>query len=252
MNELSHTGQPTTNSGQSRPDVFATTHWSVVLAAGTAETTHAREALDRLCRAYWYPLYAYVRRRGHSPQDAEDLTQEFFAHLLEKNTFARLDPQAGRFRSYLLKGLQHFLTDEWRRANAQKRGSGRVISLEAATAETRYSLEPADLCTPEVLYDRLWALTVLASVFQALQGEYARSGKAALFEELKGCLTGQRSGLPYAELAQRLRLPVNTVKTLVYRLRQRYRQLLRQEVGQTLASPADLEQELQALFRALA
>jgi RNA polymerase sigma-70 factor (ECF subfamily) len=157
----------------------------------------------------------------------------------------------GRFRSFLLKSLNHFLTDEWRRARAQKRGGGQVVSLDAATAETRYGLELADPLTPELLYDRLWAVTLLASVFRSLQDEYGRDGKADLFQELKFCLTGSRSAIPYTDLAQRLGVPPNTVKTWVHRLRQRYRQLLREEVGRTLASPDDIEPELQCLFKAL-
>ena len=252
MKHLPETGDQSTGSGQTWPAAFPTTHWSGVLAAAATETTHAREALGRLCGAYWFPLYAYVRRRGHTPQDAEDLTQEFFARLLERKTLARLTPEQGRLRSFLLKSLDHFLTDEWRRARAQKRGGGQVISLDAATAESRYSVEPAERLTPELLYDRLWALALLSSVFQSLQDEYARAGKAALFQDLKFCLTGSRSAIPYTELAERLGVPVNTVKTWVHRLRQRYRQLLREEVGRTLASPEEIEPELQCLFKALA
>ena len=251
VKHLPETGDQTSGSSQTRPAGFPTTHWSGVLATAATETTHAREALGRLCSAYWFPLYAYVRRRGNSPQDAEDLTQGFFARLLEKKTLDHLTPEQGRFRSFLLKSLNHFLTDEWRRARAQKRGGGQVVSLDAATAETRYGLELADPLTPELLYDRLWALTLLASVFRSLQDEYGRDGKADLFRELKFCLTGNRSAIPYTDLAQRLGVPPNTVKTWVHRLRQRYRQLLREEVGRTLASPDDIEPELQCLFKAL-
>lgn len=232
--------------------VFATTHWSVVLAAGTAETTRAQEALSRLCQTYWYPLYAYVRRRGYQAQDAEDLTQEFFARLLQKHSLARVTREGGRFRSFLLSSLNHFLTDEWRRARARKRDGGLVVSLDAADAETRYRLEPADGPTPETLYDRAWALALLNSVFQLLRQEYVRVGKGALFDALKFCLTGQRSVIPYAELAGRLGLAENTLKTLVHRLRSRYRELLRREVAQTVAHPSEVEDELEALFRALA
>ena len=246
-------GQPDSRPASSAPPraVFATTHWSVVLAAGAGESTRAREALSRLCSTYWYPLYAFVRRRGCKPEDAEDLTQQFFARLLERDTLAHVDREGGRFRSFLLKSLNHFLTDEWRRARAQKRGAGQILSLDAADAETRYRLEPVDERTPERLYERAWALALLNSVFHRLQDEYARGGKAALFGELKFCLTGQRSTIPYAELAQRLDLPENTLKTLVRRLRQRYRELLRDEVAQTVSSPRQIEAELQVLFSAL-
>lgn len=238
-------------SGETRHAVFATTHWSVVLGAASTDTTRAREALSRLCRVYWYPLYAYVRRRGCKPEDAEDLTQEFFARLLHDNLLAQLTVEGGRFRSFLLKSLNHLLTDQWRRAHAQKRGGGQVFSLDAASAESRYGLEPADLSTPETLYDRAWARALLASVYQRLEAEYERAGRVALFNELKFCLTGQRSAAPYAELAERLALPVNTVKTQVRRMRERYRQLLRDEVAQTVR-PDEVEAELRELLAALA
>jgi RNA polymerase sigma-70 factor (ECF subfamily) len=232
--------------------LFATTHWSVVLATGSADTTRAQEALNTLCRRYWYPLYAYVRRRGCSPEDAEDLTQEFFARLLRAESLADVTREGGRFRSFLLKSMNHFLTDNWRRSRAQKRGGGQVISFDAISAEARYTIEPEDVHTPESLYARTWALTLLGTVVQRVRDEYIRTGRSALFEQLKFCLTGQRSEIPYAQLARRLHVPENTVKTLVYRLRQRYRHLLREEIAQTVATPDEIEDELQALFRALA
>jgi RNA polymerase sigma-70 factor (ECF subfamily) len=252
MTDSAERGQQDTDSGETHRPVFATTHWSVVLAAGETETTRAQQALSRLCQTYWYPLYAYVRRRGSNPQDAEDLTQDFFARLLRKKSLSHLTREGGRFRSFLLTSLNRFLTDEWRRAHAQKRGGGQVISLDAGSAESRYGLEPADRHTPETLYDRAWALVLLESVFHRLRDEYARAGKAALFDELKSCLTGQRSAIPYAELASRLNHPENTLKTHVHRLRQRYRELLREEVGQIVASPNEIEEELRLLFCALA
>jgi RNA polymerase sigma-70 factor (ECF subfamily) len=247
------TEHPTAQPGSSALPraVFATTHWSVVLAAGAGESIRAQEALSRLCSTYWYPLYAFVRRRGGSPEDAEDLTQEFFARLLERKTLSHIDREGGRFRSFLLKSLNHFLTDEWRRVRAQKRGAGKILSLDAAHAETRYGLEPIDERSPEVLYDRAWALALLQAVFCRLQDEYTRAGKSALFRDLRFCLTGQRSAIPYHELADKLQLPENTIKTLVRRLRQRYRELLREEVAQTVSSPEQIEQELQLLFAAL-
>lgn len=251
MNGGSEHPRDEASSGENRRPLFTTTHWSVVLATGAAESSRAQEAVSRLCRSYWYPLYAYVRRRGCSAEDAEDLTQEFFARLLEKQSLAHLTRHGGRFRSFLLKSLDHFLVEQWRRARTQKRGGGQVISLDAASAETRYRLEPADEHTPETLFDRAWALALLASVFYHLQEEYARAGKAALFEQLKFCLTGQRSAIPYAELAARLTMPENTLKTLVRRLRERYRELLRAEVAQTVATSAEIDEELQSLFRAL-
>ncbi len=239
------------DSSEAGSPVFATTHWSVVLAAGHTGTPRAQEALDRLCRAYWYPLYAYVRRRGCNPADAEDLTQEFFARLLARNSLALLTREGGRFRSFLLKSLNRFLTDQWRRSRAQKRGAGQVFSLDASNAESRYCLEPADERTPETLFARAWALALLGLVYRRLRDEYAQAGKAALFEELKFCLTGQRSAIAYEPLAARLNLPENTLKTLVRRLRQRYRELLREEVAQTVATSSEVEDELRSLFRAL-
>lgn len=251
MTDSPEGAHPDTDSRETHRPVFATTHWSVVLTAGSTETTRAREALSRLCHTYWYPLYAYVRRRGSSPQDAEDLTQEFFARLLRKESLSHLTREGGRFRSFLLKSMNRFITDEWRRAHAQKRGAGKIISLDAASAESRYSIEPADRHTPETLYDRAWALVLLDAVFHRLREEYARGGKAALFDELKFCLTGQRSAIPYVELASRLNQPENTVKTQVHRLRQRYRELLREEVAQIVASPSEIEEELRSLCGAL-
>ena len=252
MTDFSEGDRHDTDSEQHHLPVFATTHWSVVLAAGDTETTRSQQALSSLCHTYWYPLYVFVRKRGSSPQDAEDLTQEFFARLLRKKSLAHLTREGGRFRSFLLKSMNRFITDEWRRAHAQKRGTGKIISFDAASAESRYSIEPADRHTPETLYDRAWALVLLDAVFRRLRDEYARDGKAALFDQLKFCLTGQRSAIPYAELANQLNQPENTVKTHVHRLRQRYRGLLREEVAQIVTSPGEIEEELRSLFGALA
>jgi len=252
MTDFPECAHQDSESGEIHGPAFATTHWSVVLAAGASDTTGAQKALSRLCCSYWYPLYAYIRRRGYNPQDAEDLTQDFFARLLRKDSISHVTREGGRFRSFLLKSLNHFLTDEWRRARMQKRGGGQVVPIDAASAESHYRLEPTDAHTPETLFDRAWALALLATVFQSLREEYARAGKAALFDEIKFCLTGQRSAVPYAELAARLNMPENTLKTLVHRIRRRYREILREEVAQTVASPNDVEEELRSLFRALA
>jgi len=232
--------------------VFVTTHWSVVLAAGRNDTTRAHDALAELCETYWYPLYAYIRQRGYSPHDAQDLTQEFFARLLEKNTLRIITQDKGRFRSFLLSALNHFLVDEWKKARAQKRGGGQIVSLDVCDGERRFVREPMDALTPEKLYEQNWALALLETVYSQLQREYEGAGKGALFAELKSCLTGTRHSVPYAELAVRLNMAENTVKTSVHRLRQRYRELLRAEVAHTVASPADVEEELRCLFRALA
>ena len=231
---------------------FAPTRWTVVLAAGRTDTTRAHAALAELCQTYWYPLYAFIRRRGHPAHDAQDLTQGFFARLLERKSLADLTRERGKFRSFLLSSLQHFLVDEWRKAQAEKRGGGRVVSLDAAEAEDRFAHEPADRGTPEKLFEQNWALALLDAVYGRLQREYEQNGKGALFGALKFCLTGARSDVPYAELARSLGLSEGAVKTLVHRLRQRYRELLREEVAQSVASRDEVEEELRCLFRAIA
>jgi RNA polymerase sigma factor (sigma-70 family) len=229
--------------------VFATTHWSVVLTAGRNDTTRARAALENLCQTYWYPLYAYVRRRGHSPEDAQDLTQAFFARLLERNWVGSADQQKGRFRSFLLSALNHFLADEWDRARAQKRGGGiPPVPLQFDTAETRYGHEPVDHVTPEQNYERRWALTLLDTVLRRLRSEYEQEGRADLFAALHPCLVGDRTAQPYAELAAKLGISEGTVKSAVHRLRQRYRRLLRDEIAQTVAEPGEVDDELRHLF----
>jgi RNA polymerase sigma factor (sigma-70 family) len=232
---------------------FVTTHWSVVLCAGGGDSASAREALGRLCQVYWYPLYAYVRRRGHSPEDSQDLTQEFFARLLARNWVGSADPGKGRFRTFLLTAMNHFLADEWDRLKAQKRGGGqRVLPLEVESAETRFQLEPPDPLTPEMIYERRWAQTLLETVFEQLRQAYAAEGKAALFAELKGSLVQARAGVRYADLAERLKLNEGALRVAVHRLRQRYRVLLRAEIAHTVAGPVEVEEELRYLFRALA
>ena len=232
---------------------FVTTHWSIVLTAGRNETTRARDALSKLCQTYWYPLYGYVRGRGHSREDAQDLTQEFFARLLEKNWLARVDREKGRFRSFLLIAMKRFLADEWDKARAQKRGGGvPLLSLQFDTAETRLSREPADeKATPEQAFERRWVLTLLEEVFKRLRTEFEQEGNAELFKELNPCLVGERTSLPYAELAKKLALSESAVKSAVHRLRQRYRKLLRDEIAETVATSAEVEEELQHLFAVL-
>ncbi len=243
---------PTSESGD-RHATFVTTHWSVVLAARRSDTTRAQAALARLCQAYWYPLYAYVRRRGHSPPDAQDLTQEFFARLLEQNWLAQADRERGRFRSFLLAAMSHFLANEWDKARAQKRGgAAQFVPLQLGTAETRYGQEPADPLTPEQLYERRWALALLDEVLNALRKEYAAAGTAELFDALKPCLVGDRQAQPYAALAAQLSMTEGAVKVAVHRLRQRYRQLLREEITNTVASPEEASEEMHHLFTVLA
>jgi RNA polymerase sigma factor (sigma-70 family) len=232
---------------------FVTTHWSVVLTAGRSDTTRAQAALEKLCRAYWYPLYAYVRRRGTPAEDARDLTQEFFARLLAQNWVANADRERGKFRSFLLGTMNHFLADEWDRARAQKRGGGVApVTLQLDTAETRYGFEPADNTTPEGIFERRWALTLLEQVLNRLRAEFEQEGKADLFAALHPCLVGERTAQPYAELAAKLGVTESAVKSSVHRLRQRYRQLLRDEIAQTVAAPGEVDEELRHLLAVLA
>jgi RNA polymerase sigma-70 factor (ECF subfamily) len=237
----------------SRSPVFVTTHWSVVLAAGRTDTTSAQYALTRLCQSYWYPLYAYVRRRGYSPQDAEDLTQEFFARFLAQNWVERADREKGRFRTFLLSAMSYFLSNEWDKARAQKRGGGvPLLPLEFDQAETRYSREPVDNVTPEQHFERRWVLALLEQVLNRLRAEYEQDGKGQIFAELNPCLVGDRTSQPYAALAAKLGLSEGAVKSTVHRLRHRYRELLRDEIAHTVAGPGEVEEELRHLFAVLA
>jgi len=224
----------------------------VVLTAGGRDTPVARDALAKLCRTYWYPLYAYVRRRNYSPPDAEDLTQEFFARFLEQRWVGNADREKGRFRTFLLSAMNHFLANEWDKARAQKRGGGVLhLPLQFDTAETRYVREPADNVTPEQHFERRWALTLLETVVNGLRAEYERDGKAELFEALDPCLVGDRTSQPYEELARKLGISEGAVKSAVHRLRRRYRQLLREEIAQTVAGPGEVDEELRHLIAVL-
>ncbi len=234
-----------------RGDIFATTRWTVVLAAGAPGSPAAAVALEELCRTYWYPLYVYVRRRGHAPADAEDLTQEFFTRFLEKNYLAGLKSDQGRFRAFLLTALKHFLANEWDRANRQKRGGGiRPLSLDWQDADTRYQIDPADHLSPDKLYDRAWATTLLERVVSRLRAENQAEGRANQFEQLKYYLMVGTDKVPYAEVAAALILNEGAVRVAVHRLRRRYRELLRQEIAQTLADPAQAAEEMRALLGA--
>ena len=217
----------------------------------TGGSTHSHAALARLCELYWYPLYAFVRRQGHRPHDAQDLTQEFFARLLAKGWLAEVQQERGRFRSWLLAAMKHFLANEWDRLKAQKRG-GRIaiVSIDEATAEGRYRDEPAEEETADRLFERRWALTLLDRVLAQLREEFASDGKPALFDALKGTLSGEAR--PYAEIARELGTSEGAIKTAVHRLRERYRTLIRAEVMQTVATPAEADAELRHLLAALA
>lgn len=232
---------------------FSTTHWSVVLAAGGRDTARAREALERLCRIYWYPLYAYLRRRGHATEDAQDLIQGFFTRLLETRGLETVAPERGRFRSFLIAALNHFVSNrrDWDRA--QKRGGGqRLLPIELETAEGRYQLEPPDPTTPEVLFERRWALTLLERILGGLRDEMTRAGKERLFDALKIYLTGEMPEQSYAEAGTALGLSEGAVKVAVHRLRRRYRDLLREEIAQTVSTADEVDDEIRYLWAALA
>jgi RNA polymerase sigma-70 factor (ECF subfamily) len=232
---------------------FLTTHWSVVLTARSSDTPRAQVALERLCRAYWYPLYAYVRRRGHSVEDAQDLTQEFFARVLEHHWLARADQAKGRFRTFLLTAMERFLANEWDKVRALKRGGGQShIPLQLDTAETRYGVEPVDTQTPEQAFEYRWALALLDEVVGQLEAEYRARDQADLFAALKPCLVGDRASQPYTELAARLGVEEGAIKVAVHRMRQRYRELLRAEIANTVASPGEVDAEMHHLFTVLA
>ena len=227
--------------------MFATTHWSVVLSAGSENNPEALAALERLCRAYWYPLYAYVRREGYSPEDAQDLTQGFFAQLLARNSLANVAPEKGRFRSFLLAAMRHFLSAERERARAVKRGGrAQIISLDASEAESRYRLEPVERLDADKIYERRWAMTLLEQAVVRLRDEMAAAGKAELFEHLRGFISGDRE-VTCGQVATELGLSESAVKSAVHRLRERYRELVREEIAHTVADPAEVETEIQYL-----
>ncbi|MBE2214419.1 MAG: sigma-70 family RNA polymerase sigma factor [Opitutaceae bacterium] len=235
-----------------RPRSFATTRWSIVVRAGAREGTEAGEALAHLCRGYWYPLYAHVRRRGYAPHDAEDLTQAFFARVLERRTVGRADRGRGRFRSFMLTSLDHFLADERARAQAQKRGGGQfVVSIDAESAEERLRLEPADTRAPDREFDRAWAMALLETVVARLRAELEAAARGGLLEALSATLLGARETQPYGELAARLGMSEGAVKVAVHRLRRRYRALLEEEIAETVDSPDAAREELVHLLAAL-
>jgi RNA polymerase sigma-70 factor (ECF subfamily) len=225
---------------------FVTTQWSVVLSA-----REEGAALERLCQTYWYPLYAYVRRQGRSPHEAQDLTQEFFARLLQKDFLVGVLREKGKFRTFLLVALKRFLINEWTRGQTQKRGGGCAhIPLAGHTAETRYLAEPAYRLTAEKLYERRWALTLLDRVLERLRQEFAEAGKEALFEQLKGSLMAGKGEIPNRETAAALGMSEGAVKVAVHRLRRRFRNVFRDEVAQTVTRPEDIEEEIGHLLGA--
>jgi RNA polymerase sigma-70 factor (ECF subfamily) len=228
---------------------FRTTHWSLVLRAGKDSSSESTDALEKLCRTYWYPLYVYIRRQGHGPHDAQDLTQEFFARLLRLNSLEAVTPHKGKFRTFLLASLKHFLADARDAARAVKRGSGQpLFSLDDVTAEQRYRLEPATEDSPEILYDRRWVLALLEQALARLREEYATTGKIQHFEEMKTFLEGPPADGDYDRVAAALGVNSGAVAVSVHRLRQRYRDLVRAEIAQTVASAEELADELRHLF----
>jgi RNA polymerase sigma factor (sigma-70 family) len=231
---------------------FATTHWSLVLAAGRGASADAHAALAALCQTYWYALYVYVRRRGHQPDDAQDLTQEFFARLLEKHYLQSADPERGRFRSFLLTAFKRFLSKQRDRERAKRRGGGmKLLALDFEAGESRYSLELAHEVTAEKIYEQRWALTLLDRVFARLRDEFDQAGKQKEFNCWKVYLTGEAGTPSYRDLATELEMTEGAIKVAVHRLRRRYRDLVREEIAQTVAGPADVDEELRHLFAAL-
>jgi RNA polymerase sigma factor (sigma-70 family) len=229
--------------------VFATTHWSVVLAAADQEAPEAAAALEQLCRIYWYPLYAHIRRCGYSPEDAQDLAQQFFAALLRKDYFRRADPARGRFRNFLLYSLQNFLVNEWHKARALKRGGGTItFPLAFDEAEKRYSTEPATMLTPERVYEKRWAMTLLEQVLKVLQQEYTQAGNSRVFEELADLLWGKEAGISYAQIGARLGMSEGAARAAMHRLKGRFRERLRTEVAHTVADFGEVEEELRHLL----
>jgi RNA polymerase sigma factor (sigma-70 family) len=232
---------------------FGETHWSVIRSAMNKQRpTDAEAALEKLCRVYWPPLYAYVRRLGESPHDAQDLTQAFFARFLDKDFLAAVDQAKGRFRSFMLAALKHFLANERDKQRAQKRGGGRaVVPIDFHNAESHCGFVPAENVTPETIFQRLWASALLEQALARLRGEYAAAAKEVLFEQLKQTLTEGRGTIAYADLAARLKTSEAAVKMAVHRLRQRYREAVRSEVAATVARPSQIEDELREVLRAL-
>jgi len=231
---------------------FYTTHWSLIAAAAAENPSAVEPALEELCRAYWYPIYAFIRRRGHSAEDAADLTQSFFAVLLEKEYLADADQQRGRFRAFLLTAVSRFLSKQHDRAAAQKRGGGqRILAIDVADGEARYQREPSHDLTPQRIFERRWALTLLDRTLAGLRHEHEAAGKLALFDALKVFLTGEAGAPPLREVAADQQMTEGAVKVAVHRLRQKYREALRAEIAQTVAAEGDVDDELGVLLTAL-
>ena len=239
--------------GPSRRPQFATTHWTVVLAAGQSSSVQQKQALEILCQSYWFPLYAFLRRKGYDNHQAEDYTQGFFAHILEKHGLQRADPRYGKFRSFLMIRLKGFLSDERDRSQALKRGGGKkILPLNFQNAEGQYTLEPADRLSPEKLFEKSWAMTVLERTMDRLEADMTQKNRHKLFEHLKVYLTTDKDVIPYQSMADELDMTEGTIRVAVHRLRRQYRKLLRDEVAQTVGDEEKLDEEMGCLFAALA
>ena len=238
-------------TGSHAAQAFVTTHWSQVLLAADHHLPNSAQALEKLCRTYWPPLYCYLRREGRSSHEAEDLTQAFFARLLERNSLATAASERGRFRNFLLTALKNFVVNEWRSQHAQKRGGHlQILSLDAQTGEGHYVADPGDHLKPELLFDKQWALAVIERVMDRLQGEYATAGKADLFEDLKSFLAAKKA-TPHADLAVKHGITPSAIGVMIHRLRQRYAQLLREEIAATVNAPSEIDDEIRYLIAAL-
>jgi RNA polymerase sigma-70 factor (ECF subfamily) len=230
---------------------FASTHWRIVLLAGREHSPQSAAALETLCQAYWYPLYSFTRRQGYAPHEAADLTQDFFLHLLATHALGSVDSEKGKFRSFLLAALKNLLANEWNRARSQKRGGGAALfSLDQELAEGRYQLEPANDLTPDKVFDRRWAETILSRALDRLRIECDGGEKTRRFDEVKVFLLGEKGGHSLAGTAARLNLSLGAVKGLVHRLRRRFRELIREEISQTVAGPEEIDDEIRNLFTA--
>jgi len=235
-----------------RPQRFATTHWTVVANAGAVGSPESRSALAELCQRYWYPLYCYVRRRGYQTAEAQDLTQQFFAALLESNLVARASAERGRFRTFLLASLDHFLANEWDKQNRLKRGGGhQILSIDWQAGESRWGNEPTTHDTPERQFLRQWAVTLLNRVIEELRGEYTASDKSRHFDLFEPTLIGHEHGDSYARIATELKLSADAVRQAASRFRRRYRDLLRQEIEQTVCNSGEIDEEIRSLFNDL-
>lgn len=247
-----HDFHPPNSRNEHGDSEFGSTRWSIVLAAGQTTSADAREALAQLCQHYWYPLYAYVRRRVKNVDEAQDLIQEFFTRMLERNLIGKADPQRGQFRAYLLTSLRNFLANEWAKAQAARHRPGQVVlSLDLESGETRYSREPVETLTAEKLFERRWAETLLDGVTEQLRQEFHRAGKPAHFEHLAPFLVGRNQDVCYATAAARLGISEGAAMVAALRMRRRFRDLLRAEIAQTLADPQSIDEEIRQLFAAL-